>query len=64
VLVTPWHSSAIRLAVAYRIILDRRCRLSKDGDAVRFVELALEKIGALQKRHRKGPAQGFIPVTG
>jgi hypothetical protein len=46
VLATPWHSCAVRLAVAYRVTLDRGSRLSKDGDAVRFVELALEEIGA------------------
>jgi hypothetical protein len=46
VLATPWHSCAVRLAAAYRITLDHGSRLWTDGDALRFVELALEEIGA------------------
>jgi hypothetical protein len=46
VLATPWHASAVRLAAAYQITLDGRLQWSRDGDVVRFVELALEEIGA------------------
>jgi hypothetical protein len=57
-----WHGCAVRIAAAYSILFDGLARRSKDGDLVRFVELALAEIGArpLEKTEKRSSIEKAI----
>jgi len=43
--VKEWHRSAIELFRYYKAVVDPSCGASADGPAVRFIRLALDRLG-------------------